>query len=110
MKSKLLFVDDDETFRGVLARELVGFGHDVQSFARAEDALEFLRADRVDVALLDLRMPGMDGLDLLRAIAELDPELPVVILTGHGSFPDAVAAMRAGAFDFLGKPVPLDAS
>jgi len=108
MKARLLFVDDDETFRGVLHRELVGFGHEVESFARAEDALEFLRADRVDVALLDLRMPGMDGLSLLREIAELDSHLPVIILTGHGSFPDAVAAMRAGAFDFLGKPVPLD--
>lgn len=108
MSSRLLFVDDDDTFRGVLHRELVGFGYEVESFARAEDALRFLSSSRVDVALLDLRLPGMDGLALLREIGELDPQLPVIILTGHGSFPDAVAAMRSGAFDFLGKPVPLD--
>ena len=108
MKSRLLFVDDDDTFRGVLHRELVGFGYEVESFAHAEAALEFLRSSRVDVALLDLRLPGMDGLALLREVAALDPQLPALILTGHGSFPDAVAAMRAGAFDFLGKPVPLD--
>ncbi|MCB9904401.1 MAG: sigma-54-dependent Fis family transcriptional regulator [Planctomycetes bacterium] len=108
MKTRLLFVDDDETFRGVLHRELVGFGYEVESFAHAEAALEYLRSNRVEVALLDLRLPGMDGLALLREVSGLDPELPVIILTGHGSFPDAVSAMRSGAFDFLGKPVPLD--
>jgi DNA-binding NtrC family response regulator len=108
LKARVLFVDDDDTFRGVLERELAGFGHEVVSFADAARALEHLEGQRADVALLDLRMPGMDGLELLRRIKELDAQLPVVILTGHGSFPDAVAAMRAGAFDFLGKPAPLD--
>ena len=108
MKSRVLFVDDDDTFRGVLEREIAGFGHEVRSFADAESALASLELERTDVALLDLRLPGMDGLALLQRIKQLDPNLPVVILTGHGSFPDAVAAMRAGAFDFLGKPAPLD--
>jgi len=108
MNVRLLFVDDDDTFRSVLQRELEVMGYDVTSFAEGASAIAFLADNRVDVALLDLRLPGMDGLELLSRVKECAPQLPVVLLTGHGSFPDAVAAMRAGAFDFLGKPASLD--
>lgn len=108
MKPRLLFVDDDDTFRSVLARELTAFGYQVTPCPEAESALQILRKERMDVALIDLRMPGMDGLELLDAIRDLSPRLPVVILTGHGSFPHAVKAMRSGAFDFIAKPAPLE--
>ncbi len=108
MKTRLLFVDDDDTFRLVLHRELVGLTYDVTSVADAETALDHLQHNRIDIALVDLRLPGMDGLEFLRTIKERDPNLPVILLTGHGSFPDAVEAMRAGAFDFLTKPASLD--
>ena len=108
MIPRLMFVDDDDTFRSVLERELTAFGYVVTACPEAASALEHLRTERVDVALIDLRMPGMDGLELLDAIRELSPRLPVVILTGHGSFPHAVKAMRSGAFDFIAKPAPLD--
>ena len=108
MKPRILFVEDDDTLRPVLERELRASGHDVTSCASAEQALEFLETHKVDVGLLDLRLPGMSGLELLRAIKDLDAELPVVFLTGHGSLAEAVEAMRAGAFDFLAKPAPLD--
>jgi two-component system response regulator HydG len=108
MKSRLLFVEDDDTFRSVLERELRGFGHEVLSCSSAEDALTSLHKERFHLVLLDLRLPGMTGLEMLQLIKKVDAKLPVVFLTGHGALPDAVEAMRAGAYDFLVKPVPLD--
>ncbi len=108
MKPRLLFVDDDDTFRSVLHRELADLGYDVTSVADAELASVHLNHNRVDVALVDLRLPGMDGLEFLQVMKARDPQLPIILLTGHGSFPDAVAAMRAGAFDFLSKPARLE--
>ncbi len=106
---RVLFVDDDETFRRVLEREIREFGYVVDACGSGEEALERLAHAPADVALLDLRLPGMDGLHLLRAIKERDPDLPVLLLTGHGSLPEAVEAMRAGAHDFLSKPIALGA-
>ena len=108
MNPHLLFVDDDETFRTVLARELSAFGYEVIACADAEAALSKLADERVDVALIDLRLPGMDGHELLGSIQESAPKLPVIVLTGHGSLPHAVNAMRHGAFDFIAKPAALD--
>ncbi len=108
MKPRLLFVDDDDTFRTVLTRELTAFGYEVSACADGAAALDCLANEQQDAALVDLRMPGMNGLELLTAIRGLSPRMPVIVLTGHGSFPDAVNAMRQGAFDFLAKPIPLD--
>ena len=108
MRKRILFVEDDDTFGAVLEREMSGFGHEVTRFATGEDALRFVRENRVDVALLDLKLPGMSGQELLERIREIAPGLPVVFLTGHGALQDAVTAMRAGAYDFLKKPVSLD--
>ncbi len=105
---RVLFVDDDPTFRKVLERELRGFGYSVESFPEAEPALARVGAFEPDVALLDLRLPGQDGLELQKRLIRLDPQLPVVLLTGHGAVPEAVAAMRLGAHDFLTKPASLD--
>jgi two-component system response regulator HydG len=104
----VLFVDDDETFRKVLARELEHAGYRVHAFPDAETALAGATDADPDVALVDLRLPGMDGMDLLERLSAASPGLPIVLLTGHGAVPEAVAAMRRGAFDFLTKPAPLD--
>lgn len=104
----LLFVEDDDTFRGILHRELDAFGYDVHAFATAEGALDAAKDLAPDLALLDLGLPGLDGFTLMQRLLEHHPDLPITFLTGHGSVPDAVRAMRAGAFDFLIKPTRLD--
>ena len=105
---RVLFVDDDAALRGVLTRELTASGFEVSAFEDAASALDAFARTSPDVALLDLRMPETDGRALHERLRELDAALPVVFLTGHGAVPDAVAAMRSGAFDFLTKPVELE--
>lgn len=107
-RPRLLFVEDDDTFRGVLTRELDGLGYTVTARADAEGALAFAAENTIDLALLDLRLGGTSGIELLGSLKQLAPGVPVLFLTGQGSMPDAVEAMRAGAFDFLVKPTPLD--
>ncbi len=108
MRTRVLIVEDDNALRSVLEREVRAFGHATVGHATGEDALAFVRDNKVDLGLFDLKLPGMSGLELLEAIQEIVPGLPVVFLTGHGTVPDAVRAMRAGAHDFLVKPAPLD--
>jgi DNA-binding NtrC family response regulator len=105
---RVLFVDDDNTLREVLKRELQDFGLEVHAFAEPKAALAHVERQPVDVALIDLRLPGMDGLELLKRLRVLDEALPVVMLTGHGAVREAVEAMRHGAHDFLTKPVSLE--
>jgi len=107
-RPRLLFVEDDDTFRGVLTRELEGLGFVVTARADAEGALAFAAENTIDLALLDLRLGGSNGIDLLGSLKEIVSDVPVLFLTGQGSMSDAVEAMRAGAFDFLVKPTPLD--
>ncbi|MBL8695255.1 MAG: sigma-54-dependent Fis family transcriptional regulator [Planctomycetes bacterium] len=104
----IIFIDDDDTLRGVLTRELESREFKVQAFRSAEGVLESVRLESPDAVLLDLRLPGVDGLELLQQIRAADPDVQVVVLTGHGSLEHAVEAMRRGAFDFLTKPVSLD--
>ena len=105
---RLLFVDDDQTLLKVLGREIEGFGWQLSAHSSGASALAALDRFAPEVALLDLRMPKMDGLSLLDELLKREPALPVVMLTGHGAVPEAVDAMRKGAFDFLTKPAPLD--
>ena len=102
---RILLVDDDEKLRRVLSMRLESLGYAVTSVASGEEALETL--DQVEPALVltDLRMPGLDGIDLLERIQVLRPGLPVILITAHGDIPDAVRATQAGAVDFLSKPV-----
>jgi DNA-binding NtrC family response regulator len=104
-KPSVLVVDDDESFRQLVSDRLTRTGHRVAAAAAGEQALDQL--DGVEVALIDLLMPGMDGLTLLRRIRAARPDLPVIILTGHGSIDTAVEAMKAGAVDYLQKPCSL---
>jgi DNA-binding NtrC family response regulator len=106
--TRLIFVEDDQTLGKVLSKELAAAGFEVRLFRTAEGVVECARETQPHVALVDLKLPGRSGLDLLRELRELYPDLQVVMLTGHGGVPEAVEAMRAGAYDFLTKPTRLD--
>jgi DNA-binding NtrC family response regulator len=100
----ILIVDDEPNVRKVLGTLLEQSGYVTTRADSAEAALDLVRAKDPDLVLTDLRMPGMDGLGLLRRLREDFPEIPVVILTAHGTVDNAVEAMKHGAFDFLTKP------
>jgi len=104
----LLVVDDEPVLLRQLARSLGGEGHEVRTAMTGAEAIEAARACPPDLVLLDLRLPDRSGLDVLRELRGLDPELPVVLMTAHGSVRDAVHAMREGALDYLAKPLDLD--
>ncbi|QYC11840.1 sigma-54-dependent transcriptional regulator [Brevundimonas nasdae] len=101
-------VEDDEDFRNALNERLSLEGFQVQAFRTADLALKAVTADFPGVVVTDLRMPGMDGRQLLTRLQALDPALPVILITGHGDIAEAVAAMRDGAYDFVAKPFAFD--
>ncbi|MDB6145628.1 MAG: C4-dicarboxylate transporter [Pseudomonas sp.] len=104
MLNSVIVVDDEASIREAVQQWLSLSGFDVQVFSRAEDCLAALPGHFPGVILSDVRMPGMSGLALLDRLQNLDPDLPVILLTGHGDVPMAVDAMRDGAYDFLEKP------
>ncbi|WP_240470536.1 sigma 54-interacting transcriptional regulator [Halomonas halocynthiae] len=104
----LLLVDDDPSLLKLLGMRLQSRGYRVTTAANGKQALTRLEAERPDLVLSDMRMEGMDGLMLFREIQRRMPGLPVIILTAHGSIPDAVGATREGVFGFLTKPVDRD--
>jgi FixJ family two-component response regulator len=97
-------VDDDDALRRSLERLLRSADLEVVSFTGAEEFLNFEPDERQSCLILDLAMPGLSGLDLQRELSGLDRQIPIVFLTGHGSVPESVRAMKAGALDFLEKP------
>ncbi len=101
---KIAIVDDEKDMRQSISQWLALSGFDTETFASAEDALKGLNPDYPGIVVSDVRMPGMDGMQLLRKLRSLDSTLPVIMITGHGDVPMAVEAMRVGAFDFLEKP------
>ncbi|WP_144098603.1 sigma-54-dependent transcriptional regulator [Croceicoccus sediminis] len=103
-RADVIFVDDDKDVRDTTIESLSLAGYEVTAFAKAERALERISRDFNGVIVSDIRMPGMDGIQFLEAIQEIDDALPVLLVTGHGDVPLAVAAMQKGAFDFLEKP------
>lgn len=100
----ICIIDDDADFLRLLGLWLESEGHKVQAFGTPVQAVKAMERELPDLVITDLRMPEMDGMEVLEAVQELDPELPVILLTAHGSIPNAVAAMRAQAFGYLGKP------
>jgi len=105
---RVILVEDDDTLSRVLARELRERGFEVHAYSSATGVAECAREIQPQVALVDLKLPGKGGLELLQELRALDDDLQVVILTGHGGIPEAVDAMRLGAYDFLAKPTRLD--
>lgn len=101
----ILVVDDEEANRLALERILVREGYDVRHAEDGRQAMQRLREERPSLVLTDLKMPGMDGLELMRAARAVEPELEVVLLTAYGTVETAVEAMKEGAFDFLTKPL-----
>ena len=100
----VILVDDQEDVRRATGQKLELEDFDVECFARADRALERIGHGFEGVLVSDIKMPNMDGLALLREVREIDPDLPVILITGHGDVPLAVKAMQAGAYDFLEKP------
>ncbi|HXA07018.1 MAG TPA: sigma-54 dependent transcriptional regulator [Bryobacteraceae bacterium] len=106
MKQRILVVDDEEKLRRVIELQLMTAGFDVDKAGSAEEGLKL--AERADLVLTDLKLPGMDGLELLAAIRRQNMQSPVIVMTAFGTIEVAVDAMKAGAADFLMKPFSLD--
>jgi DNA-binding NtrC family response regulator len=107
MNAHILVVDDEELYRQLLTTRLGRSGHRVSEAADGESALEIAQQSVVDLVLLDIKMPGIDGIEVLKRLKVLDPQVEVVILTGHGDVDSAISAMKLGAFDYLSKPYKL---
>ena len=108
MRESILVVDDETGVRGSLVGILGDEGYAVEAVASGEAALTALENRRYDLLLLDVWLPGMDGLEVLARVRTLDPEVPVVVISGHGSIETAVKAVRMGAQDFVEKPLALE--
>ena len=103
-KANVLVVDDEELYRRALERILQRVGHAVVSARDASEALAIVAAQPIDLVLADIRMPGINGLELVRQIHEFAPDLPCIVITGYGGAEQSVEALRAGAFWYLEKP------
>jgi len=107
MKRTILVVDDDRTGRETLAEAVDEMGYEVASAAGGPEALDILRQREIDIVLTDLKMPGMDGLELLARAKEVRPDVFVILVTAFATVDTAVAAMKAGAYDYVMKPIDL---
>ncbi len=107
-KFRVLLVDDEEDFVSTLSERLQMRDLDSQTAFDGEQALEVMQDGVPDVMVLDLKMPGIDGMEVLRRMKKLYPKVQVIILTGHGSDKDEEQARRLGAFEYLQKPVNLE--
>ncbi len=104
----VLLVDDEPDFVEMLALRLSEMGEKVSSASSGRQCLNELAQRPVDVVILDIKMPGMDGIETLREIKKAHPLVEVIMLTGHGTTDSAVAGMRLGAFDYLMKPADFE--
>src|SRR5919204_3279736 len=104
--ARVLIVDDEPDVVANWSRVLERDAYVCLAATDGAHALALLDAERPDVVITDLQMPRVDGLAVLRRALELDPDMPVVVITGHGTVQSAVEAMRTGAFDYLLKPLP----
>lgn len=107
-RPSLLLVDDDEVFRTRMARAFVERGYEVASAHDFDSALALAKAESPELAVLDLKMPGKSGLELVKALLEIDPQTKIVVLTGYGSIATAIDAVRLGATYYLQKPADAD--
>ncbi len=102
--TKILIIDDELIMRESLAGWLERDGHEVSAASSGEEAMEVLKDSRFDILLVDIKMKGMSGLDVLKQVKESDPDVDVVMITAYGSIPTAIEAMKKGAYDYLLKP------
>ncbi len=108
MSEKILLVDDEKDFLEVMSERIEARGMEVTTAESAITALEQVESGGFDAIILDLMMPGMDGLETLKAIKKKNPDLQVILLTGHATIEKGIEAMKMGAMDFLEKPADLD--
>jgi DNA-binding NtrC family response regulator len=106
--ASVLLVDDDATFRQVMANELKRIGYQIEAVGTGEEAIRQIATFEPDIVLLDMRLPGMSGLDVLKSIHASTPATEIVMLTGHGSIDTVIESIRIGAFDYVVKPCPID--
>ncbi len=107
-KPSILIVDDDEVYRNRLARAFVDRGYEVKTAQDYDSAVAVAQADSPEWAVVDLKMPGKSGLELVKALVEIDPATRAVVLTGYGSIATAIDAVRLGAAYYLSKPADAD--
>jgi len=100
----VLLVDDEPEFLETLVKRLTKRGLNISTAQNGEEALAVIRGKEIDVVVLDVRMPGIDGIQTLREINKLNPLMEVIMLTGHASIEVAIEGMELGAFDYLMKP------
>ena len=105
---QLMLVDDEERFLSTTSKLLTQKGFKVFTAGSGEDALEILKRENIPVVILDVKMPGMDGIATLREIKCRFPLIEVIMLTGHGTVESAVTGLKSGATDYLTKPVDID--
>jgi DNA-binding NtrC family response regulator len=109
MPPRILIVDDEERFRLTLSKRLAERGLEVgATVGTGIEALQEISSKRYDVVLLDVKMPGMDGIQTLGEIKKINPHIEVILLTGHASVDSAVDGMRLGAYDYLMKPCDIE--
>lgn len=108
MNQQVIFIDDEKSIRDALGQTLEIEDYDVKLFSSAKPALETLDSLFPGVIISDINMPGIDGIEFLKQALSIDPELSIILLTGHGDISMAVDAMRLGAYDFLEKPFSTD--
>jgi DNA-binding response OmpR family regulator len=107
-KIKVLMVDDEERFRSTTSKILERKGYEVSMAGSGDEALGILKKTTHDVVVLDIKMPGLSGEDVLPKIKEIDPDIQVIMLTGHGDMDSARKSLVKGAFDYLNKPCDID--
>ena len=104
MKCHILLVDDEKTMVKYLSKRLIKKGFEIRTAYNGSDALEQVKAADFDVVLLDVLMPGMNGIDTLKEIKKINPRIEVIMLTGHASVEAGIEGMKAGAFNYIMKP------
>lgn len=104
MQKKLLVIDDEQSILDSLSRTFFDLGYELFLSTDPRVGLDILKSEGVQVVLTDLKMPGMDGLEVLQRVKQYNPDVQVILITGHGSIDEAVAAMKKGAYDFIPKP------
>ena len=107
MGEKVLIVDDEKEFLELLSERMEARGMEVATSTSAAEALKFMETNSYDAIVLDLMMPEMDGLETLKAIKEKNPDVQVILLTGHATLEKGIEAMKLGAMDFIEKPADL---
>jgi DNA-binding NtrC family response regulator len=108
MGEKVLLVDDEKDFLTVMSERMTARGMQVRTAESAQEALQQVEQGGFDAIVLDLMMPGMDGIQTLKAIKKRNPALQVILLSGHATFEKGIEAMKLGAMDFVEKPADID--